>query len=350
MKKILKILLALLLVVVLALGGLIGYAYFTDYKPENQTLVAENPQATALNDTLTYRAMIWNIGYCGLSAEMDFFYDGGENVFPPEEKVLSNLENILQFVKKQDSIDFFLFQEVDKDSRRSHHISQYDSLQALYASFHASFGKNYAVGFVPLPPTSPMGKVKSGLMSLSRYLPQKAVRYSFPGNYTFPKGLFMLDRCFLVNRYTLQNGKELLVVNTHNSAYDDGSLRKRQMDYMKDFLIKEYEKGNFIVVGGDWNQCPPGFEPAFAENAFDTVQVSYIENNYPAAGWNWAFAADVPTNRRVATPYNAETSPTTVIDFYLLSPNIQALALKNINLGFRYSDHQPVVLSFRLAP
>ena len=46
----------------------------------------------------------------------------------------------------------------------------------------------------------------------------------------------MLDRCFLVNRYPVSNGNELLMINTHNSAYDDGSLRKQQMDFLKDFL------------------------------------------------------------------------------------------------------------------
>jgi hypothetical protein len=28
---------------------------------------------------------------------------------------------------------------------------------------------------------------------------------AFPGNYSWPMSLFMLDRCFLVNRYTLAN-------------------------------------------------------------------------------------------------------------------------------------------------
>ena len=26
-------------------------------------------------------------------------------------------------------------------------------------------------------------------------------------------------------------------------------------------MLEEYEKGNYIVVGGDWNQCPPDFKP-----------------------------------------------------------------------------------------
>jgi len=81
----------------------------------------------------------------------------------------------------------------------------------------------------------------------------------------------MLDRCFLVNRYPLKNGKELLIVNTHNSAYDNGTLKKQEMAFLKQWLLDENNKGNYIVVGGDWNQCPPRFKPDYNDNAFDAV-------------------------------------------------------------------------------
>ena len=113
----------------------------------------------------------------------------------------------------------------------------------------------------------------------------------------------MLDRCFLVNRYTVAGGRQLVVVNTHNSAYDDGTLRKKQMVYLRGFLVEEYEKGNYIIV---------------------------------------------PTNRRLAIPYDPALSPTTVIDYYLLSPNIMPVDVQGVNLGFISSDHQPVLAKVRL--
>jgi hypothetical protein len=39
---------------------------------------------------------------------------------------------------------------------------------------------------------------------------------------------------------------------------------------------------------------------------------------------------------------------TTVINFYLLSPNVQAQSVKTIDVGFAYSDHQPVIARMRL--
>ncbi len=66
------------------------------------------------------------------------------------------------------------------------------------------------------------------------------------------------------------------------------------------------------------------------------------------ADWKWVYANNVPTNRRVATPYDKSTTPTTVIDFFLVSPNIENISIENIDLDFQHSDHQPVKASFHL--
>jgi len=169
-----------------------------------------------------------------------------------------------------------------------------------------------------------------------------------PGQYAWPKQLFMLDRCFLVMRIPVNNGKELLIINTHNEAYDDGTIRDQQMNYLKAFLLKEYNKGNYIVVGGDWNQCPPGFTPRFDGEIFDTVNNKAIERDYLPADWQWVYGSQIPTNRRLDIPYTRGLTLTTVIDFYLLSPNVRSMAVKTIDLSFENSDHQPVSLKIAL--
>jgi endonuclease/exonuclease/phosphatase family metal-dependent hydrolase len=212
------------------------------------------------------------------------------------------------------------------------------------------FGMNYRVFFVPVPLSEPMGKVESGLMTLSMHTPLTVERYSFPGNYAWPMKLFMLDRCFLVNRYPVSNNKELLVINTHNSAYDDGTLRAGQMEFLRKYLLEEYNRGNYVIVGGDWNQTPHGFDPVLPSYRFDTLNLTYVEKDYPEAGWTWAFDPGLPTNRRVGVPYNRSTSLTTVIDYYLLSPNIELKDVETKDVDFKYSDHQPVELRAKLIP
>jgi len=347
MKKMLSILLIIIIAIVVFFAVFLIYATVNDYNPKAEITVFNSKKPDMLSDTAKLDILIWNIGYCGLNSEMDFFYDGGEHVFPEKDIVINNLEGVKEYLLANENTDFILLQEVDKISRRSHKINQFDTISKLFPERNAVFGKNYDVFFVPQPVTKPMGVVRSGLMTISKYVPTKVTRHSFPGNYSWPVGLFFLDRCFLVNRFSLANEKELLIINTHNSAYDDGSLREQQMNYLSDFLTAEYKKGNYIIVGGDWNQCPPNFTPDFKENVMDNESRKDISPEF-LNKWTWAYENSLPTNRRVATPYIKGESLTTVIDFYLLSPNIEKLSIENVNLNFKHSDHQPVKISIKL--
>ncbi|MCK5099624.1 MAG: endonuclease/exonuclease/phosphatase family protein [Desulfobacteraceae bacterium] len=347
MKKFIKTILSIVLLGVFIFASFLVYATVADYKPEPETMMftEQVTEKIPVNEKLDF--MIWNIGYCGLSKDMDFFYDGGKNVRPTNKVLNENLSKIKTFIKKQNQIEFFLFQEVDINSKRSYGTNQYEGISELFPEYHTSFGKNYDVDFIPVPVNAPMGKVLSGLQTLSAYTPESVVRHSFPGNYSWPQGLFMLDRCFLVNKYQVKNNKNLIVINTHNSAYDDGNLRKSQMEYLKKFLTMEYEKGNYIIVGGDWNQCPPDFTPDFKENIMDTTNRMDISKDF-MPDWTWLYQNKIPTNRRVDIPYYKGKTLTTVIDFFLVSPNIETMGLKAINLDFENSDHQPVKLSIVL--
>ncbi len=348
MKKIIKIFLIIIAIPIVLVGILLVYTSVVDYKPEKIENVYKSEKAETLNDTLEYNLMIWNLGYCSLSADMDFFYDGGANVRNTEENTKRNLEAVKTFLLKYPNIDFFLLQEVDKESKRSYKMNEFAEISETLSAYKPFFAVNYDVDFVPQPITEPMGSVLSGVATFSKYEPIISDRYAFPGSFSFPVGLFMLDRCFLVNRYKLQNNKELLIINTHNSAYDDGTLRKGEMEYLNKFLIEEYAKGNYVLVGGDWNQSPPNFEPKFSGEVFDSEDFMKIEEDYLPKDWNWVYSADIPTNRRVKKPYTKGETATTVIDFYLLSPNIEKIETSNVDLSFQNSDHQPVLLKIKL--
>jgi endonuclease/exonuclease/phosphatase family metal-dependent hydrolase len=349
MKKFIKVILAILAILLLTLGGIILYATLTDYQPEKESILARIDEAKVLPDTSVISLLIWNIGYAGLDANMDFFYDGGEKVRPTEEASVTNLEAIMKFLEAQDTVDFILLQEVDIRSKRSYRVNQVDSINALFPLHTSTFGKNYDVFFVPVPPISPMGKVNSGILSLSKHQPAFSACYAFPGEFAWPTRLFMLDRCFLVNRHPLSNGKELVLINTHNSAYDtDGSMKRQEMEYLRAFLLEERIKGNHVIAGGDWNQCPPGFEPGYPNH--DRVDLSYIDPGFPEEGWSWLHDPSVPTNRRVQEVWDRKSTPRTTIDFFLLSPGVIPLDVRTIDLDFEHSDHHPVIARVKLVP
>jgi endonuclease/exonuclease/phosphatase family metal-dependent hydrolase len=346
-RKILIVLLVAVIVCVAGFAGLIGYALLTDYNPPEKDILFTKDNSDKLSDTTELSILTWNIGYCGLDKDMDFFYDGGKKVFTPQKTLVNNLSAIEKFLKLNDTADFIFIQEIDKNSKRSYHINEYDSINAVLKNHSSTFGKNYDVFFVPVPVSSPMGKVLSGVAIYSKFQTVSSVRNSFPGKYGFPKQLFMLDRCFAVNRYPMTNGKELVVVNTHNEAYDPGQIRKAQMEYLREFLMKEYEKGNFLVLGGDWNQTPPDFKPDYSASLVRSEQIA-LPSGYLPEGWKWIYDNTVPSNRTIKTAYDPAVTTTTVIDFFLISPNVKALSVKCINLGFEHSDHNPVIVKVKL--
>ncbi len=340
-----------LLFVLLYFVGVIGYAWVTDYQPEATESVAlyASAEPRPIPDTLTL--LSWNIGYAGLGAESDFFYDGGSTVRMPRPVVDKNLRGILSKLGSlHDSIDFFLLQEVDRDAKRSYAQDQFARVMEQFPGFSAAYASNYRVQFVPVPFGEPMGKVEAGVAAYARFLPTASIRHAFQSKFDWPTYLFFLDRCFLVQRFDAGQGKELLVINTHNSAYDDGSLKAVEMEQLKTVLQEEFAKGNFVIVGGDWNQFPANFRglPGFEQEKTEANARFFVEENYPQAGWTWAWDPAAPTNRELKAAFLPETTPRAILDFFLLSPNVELVDIHTHDMGFAYSDHQPVQLRVRL--
>lgn len=344
MKKFFRILAYVVAGVLVATVLLTVFATLSNYQPEEKTELYNTTEPDIIATWAETDLLIWNIGYCGLNAEMDFFYDGGKMVRPAKDQVQLNLAEVIRYLASNDTVEFFLLQEVDVESKRSFRINIYDSIRATLSAYWSFYGKNYDVFFVPVPPSEPMGKVESGIQTLSSAKPFSSYRHQFPGSFPWPTSLFMLDRCFISNRYKMNNGKELVIINTHNSAYDPGPLKKLEMKYLRKYLLEEYKQGNYVIAGGDWNQCPPGFKPEYEDEVFDTIDFQTIELDFLPGGWTWAYDPSVPSNRRVTTPYVRGTTPATTIDYFLLSPNVQLVSVRCNDLEFKNSDHQPVHL------
>jgi len=330
-------------VILLLFMAILGYFTLRKYHPDKKIVVAENRVKPISIDTIN--CMSWNIGYCGLSDDMDFFYDGGNKVRTSKEMTEENLKFIEKQLAGAKDVQCFLLQEVDTASKRSYYIDQFDHISKVLGSYQGFFSTNYHVDFVPVPVTNPLGKVRGGLATFSKYTPKRVVRYAYPSSYSWPVNLFMLDRCFMVNEFILKNEKKLFVINTHNSAYDDGSLKRKEMNFLKKFLVSEYKKGNYLIVGGDWNQFPPGIEKY--NDRFDLSKKSIINKDFMPSDWQWVADYETATNRALDAPLNKDTRKS-LIDFYLISPNVEALKVKTLNQEFKHSDHHPVFARFRL--
>ncbi|MBX2908801.1 MAG: endonuclease/exonuclease/phosphatase family protein [Chitinophagales bacterium] len=359
MKKIMKIMLLVLLVPVLLFAlyvvGNIVFATATKFSPEplealsnNKKSTEQSPQNVQLDSTLSLQFLIWNIGYGGLGAEANFFYDGGKMVVSPKDWVEKYNVGIVDFLKNNQA-DFIMLQEADTAGRRSWDINQKEEIANALPNYNYSFAINYDVRFVPVPYTNPMGRVLGGLLSLSKVKPTLSERIQLPNKDKFPDQLFYLERCLLLQRFPIASStKELVVINTHFEAYDNGEVKKKQMEFTKKILEQEYAKGNYVVLGGDWNIAPPGVDAfKFAiEQETDYLHINADSNYIP--GWKYVYDANRGSNRKNKTAYIAGKTFTTIIDYFLVSPNIKALNVETVDLGFRSSDHNPVRMQVKL--
>ncbi|MCD6449239.1 MAG: endonuclease/exonuclease/phosphatase family protein [Thermotogaceae bacterium] len=342
---ILKIVGVVLLTGLLAFAGLVAYLTATDYNPpEVVRLSSEGESLKATPEKLSI--LTWNIGYAGLGKNMDFFFDGGKHVKGTKENTVKNLEKISEFLNAmRSSVDIFLIQEIDIDSDRTYRINEYKKLKETLKGYMSAFAFNYHVDFVPVPYTSPMGRVRSGLAVFSKYQFYNPVRIALPGQYPWPESVAMLDRCLIKIYIPAPNGKKLVIYNTHNSAYDEeGKLRKLQLSFIKEEALKEYEKGNYVIVGGDWNSIlDDDLNFKYTEKPED-FYVPLPDNRLPK-GWKLYYDKNVPTNRSVAALYKENETFVTIIDGFLVSPNVKVLKVKGFDLGFENSDHNPVMIT-----
>jgi endonuclease/exonuclease/phosphatase family metal-dependent hydrolase len=167
-----------------------------------------------------------------------------------------------------------------------------------------------------------------------------------------PVSVANLKRCLLVTRVPLQDtDKELVIVNLHLEAYDDGEGKIAQTKALMGFLAEEYEKGNYVIAGGDFNQTFPGALDKYPVKNADLWTPGMLDNSdLPGDAWQFVTDLDTPTCRLLNEPYDPDSAATQyyVIDGFILSENLKVNHIETIDLNFQNSDHNPVLLQVTL--
>lgn len=348
MKKAGKIAGIFVLAVVLLLAAAVGYLTIREYRPKPVEELAVSGGKEKIVQEEPFTVLTFNTGYAGLSKDEDFFMDGGSKVQPSsKELVQQNLEGIGGILKEQ-AADVYFLQEVDRDSKRSYHIDE----QAFYEEllgYQGMFACNFRCDFVPYP-LPPIGKVESGLVTMSEYEASSASRIALPESFTWPVKTCNLKRCMLETRIPVEGSeKELVLINFHLEAYDSGEGKIAQSRMLAEKLKEEYDKGNYVIAGGDFNQTFEGMEryPIHEKESWAPGTVG--EEDIPE-GFSFAVSDNVPTCRLLNAPYsgNYEDSQVYVLDGFIISDNVELIEVQNIDTQFEYTDHQPVRLEVKL--
>ena len=194
------------------------------------------------------------------------------------------------------------------------------------------------------------GKVSAGQGTYSKYKFETAERISLPTDQSWLARLFGLDRCMIVNRVKTSNNKELVLINLHMSAYDKGGeFRQKQLNMLEEVLQDEYKKGNYVIAGGDWNHVIPTTDiNKFAKTEERPDWYDYIPENFSPKGYRFEVDENIATNRTAGIPYDKDVNFTAIIDGFIVSDNIDVVAKKGSDLQFKYSDHNPTTIEFKI--
>ncbi len=339
-----------ILIAAAAIGVLLlTFLTVTEYRPADveKLEVTGSPAGRMIPADEPVTILSWNVGYAALGKDADFVMDGGGKVPPADkETVLSNLEGISEILRREDAaID--LFQEADINSSRSFGID----FRKNFSLAQNSFALNYSCPFVPFP-WPPISRVQSGLFTASQFDVASAERISLPCPFSWPLRTANLKRCLLVSHLPVEGSdKELILINLHLEAYDSGEGKLAQTLQLKGIMRQEYEKGNYVIATGDFNQLFPGTEEIYPNTHPENWEVGRLEDDSIPEGFTFAFDPSSPTCRLLNQPYDPSDTVNTqyyVIDGAILSPNVELLEVKTLDEGFVYSDHNPVRYTVKL--
>lgn len=180
-----------------------------------------------------------------------------------------------------------------------------------------------------------------------------SLRRSFPVSTSFSK-FFDLDRCYSISRVPVDNGKELVIFELHMSAYGNSdAIREGQIRMLSKDMQKEYEAGNYVLCGGDFNHDLKAAEDDSTDK--ESWAYPFPREELPE---HFAFCIDQLTAqekndlwdsaRNADMEYVPGVTYTVTLDGFIISDNIECVSYEDINTGYSYSDHDPVYLKFRL--
>ncbi len=356
LKKIGRIVLSIFLAVVILAAGYVAYVFIAYHRiPDNQELEIVRPvkYGPAASVGEEYRIVSWNIGFGAYEDDYGFFMDGGTESWAwSRERLSANMMKIGAKLNDQKA-DFLLVQEIDTKSTRTYKMNELELLTDGLGQYTWDFAQNYDSPFLMYPLTQPHGRSRAGIATFSLFDVTSALRRSLPIEKGFSKFLD-LDRCYSVSRIPLKDGRELVLYNMHLSAYtSDPSTATNQLRMLLEDMQAEYEAGSFCVAGGDFNKDILGdssvwfgkgdkeytWAQPIPPETFDGVDVRLVAPLDEAD--------PVPSCRNADGPYH-EGQYVLTIDGFLVSPNVEVRSSGVVDYQFRYSDHNPVYMTFVL--
>lgn len=286
----------------------------------------------------------WNVGYGALGENADFVADGGESMRALDADQIAEAATEIGQISGDFDNNFIFFQELSRASFLTRNVPLIKIIEGNLSDYSAVYWQDVGVSRAPKSLQISHGM---GVYALNRMEVSQA--YELPQE----PGFFFLGvkryYAAIVNEVPIEGSdRKWILMNIHLSAFDkDAGVRREQVKAVFDFAASEYAKGNYVVIGGDWNmkisqkEFPHNTADEFLFWVFDFPQ------DLLPSGWRFATDDSTATVRTLHKPYVANENYTMIIDGFAYSPNVALHDISTQNLQFQHSDHHPVSAVFR---
>lgn len=307
-----------------------------EIRPPDQPLEHAGPEL---------RVLTWNIGYGALGKDADIYIDGGTSLRAlSKQQIISAADAIAQELARTSS-DLICIQEIARASFLTRDVDVRRVIDAALPNRDRYFWGDLKTVMLPR-----MLGISNGMATYCAKLSNQCHIVDLPDATANMLGFIKKPYVGLVNQLPIHGtDKAWVVMNIHLPIFNTTQAeRTAQLAYLFAVAKAQYEKGNFVVIAGDWNTrlCPTFFDHK-TDPKFLTVFTDFPQECLPA-GWHIHTDLSVPTIRSLNTAFKRGQTYTTIFDGFVVSPNVRASFIKTLDLDFAYTDHQPVEAKFSI--
>ena len=312
--------------------------------PENADYISEDGDDIRINKTRTWYVTPNDSTYTAVIYDLHGAIHNPGSLQDKDLLVTTNLRDALATVKDLDP-SFILFQDVDQSSTRSNKTDETETIMNTFVHYSKMYCPNYKTmyEFWPIPHFN--GMRNGGFYTLSKYHVSDSYRKLLPRTEHMPAKFFAKSACVSVNVIPVSGSdRDLFIVNVDFSDYSDSSAWNAQMGQLKEILAGAKERDDFIVIGGNFQA---NFQASQASSGIENdpvLDVSILGEGYHIVtpSNTSALCTDIELHRTLNTSSYRATQ-----NGFIVSDNVEATA-EIIDTGFRYSNHNPVQLTFIL--
>ncbi len=285
----------------------------------------------------------WNIGFAALGAGADFFVDGSKNMRALPKSQIQTAAMFIADRLADFHSDVVLLQENAVAGFLTRGVNVNGAIKSRLTNYAHCFWPDLKTLFAPKP-----FNILHGMSNYTRGETSECSTLSLPQDPLYYYGFLKKYYGAIVQRFPIEGqAGAWVVINIHLSAFDKGAnVRQRQLTNLLEYAEQEYLVGNYVVIGGDWNMRLSATKFPHSTPKSDLFEIFDFPQDKLPKGWMLGVDEHTASLRSLSKPYIKGETFTTIVDGFVVSPNVRVEAVITDNLAFEHTDHHPVTGRF----